>query len=128
MEKGMAMHSSILAWRIPWTEKPGELYSPWGHKESDMTEWLTHTHTRIKKEKNRLQIIYTVPIAKMLFKSNIRISYFSINISHGIGTTKWYDVISSLDWVYSIQRRMKEGKNTWLLGTIKGKVDVHFLF
>ena len=24
-EKGMATHSSILAWRIPWTEEPGEL-------------------------------------------------------------------------------------------------------
>ena len=27
LEKGMAKHSSILAWRIPWTEKPGELQS-----------------------------------------------------------------------------------------------------
>ena len=27
LEKGMATHSSILAWRIPWTEKPGELQS-----------------------------------------------------------------------------------------------------
>ena len=35
LEKGMAAHSSILAWRIPWTEESG---SPWGHKESDMTE------------------------------------------------------------------------------------------
>ena len=25
LEKGMAIHSSILAWRIPWTEEPGEL-------------------------------------------------------------------------------------------------------
>jgi len=25
MEKGMATHSSILAWRIPWTEEPGGL-------------------------------------------------------------------------------------------------------
>ena len=33
--------TSILAWRIPWTEKLTG-YSPWGHKESDMTEWLTH--------------------------------------------------------------------------------------
>ena len=33
----MATHSSILAWRIPWTEEPGG-YSPWGHKELDMTE------------------------------------------------------------------------------------------
>ena len=37
LEKEMATHSSILAWRIPWI---GELvgYSPWGRKESDMTE------------------------------------------------------------------------------------------
>ena len=30
LEKEMATHSSILAWRIPWTEEPGGLYSPWG--------------------------------------------------------------------------------------------------
>ena len=29
LEEGMATHSSILAWRIPWTEEPGG-YSPWG--------------------------------------------------------------------------------------------------
>ena len=40
LEKGMATQSSILAWRIPWTEEPVG-YSPWGHKESDVTEWLT---------------------------------------------------------------------------------------
>ena len=34
-EKEMAIHSSILAWRILWTERPG-VYRPWGHKESDM--------------------------------------------------------------------------------------------
>ena len=33
LEKGMGTHSSILAWRIPWTEEPGA--------ESDMTEQLT---------------------------------------------------------------------------------------
>ena len=38
LEEDMATHSSILAWTIPWTEEPGGLYSPWGHKESDMTE------------------------------------------------------------------------------------------
>ena len=35
LEKGMATHSSILAWEIPCTEEPG---GPWGHKESDVTE------------------------------------------------------------------------------------------
>ena len=36
LEEGMATHSSILAWRIPWIE-PGGL-QPWGRKQSDMTE------------------------------------------------------------------------------------------
>ena len=40
LKKEMSIHSSILAWRMPWTEEPGGLYSPWGCKESDMTEWL----------------------------------------------------------------------------------------
>ena len=37
LKKGMDTHSSIFAWRIPWTK---ELmgYSPWGHKESDTAE------------------------------------------------------------------------------------------
>ena len=40
LEKEMAIHSGILVWRIPWTEKPTG-YSPRGHKELDTTEWLT---------------------------------------------------------------------------------------
>ena len=39
LEKEMATHSSILAWRIPWTEKLGGLQSK-GRKESDPTEQL----------------------------------------------------------------------------------------
>ena len=30
LEEGMATHSSILAWGIPWTEEPSGLLSPWG--------------------------------------------------------------------------------------------------
>ena len=40
LEKGMATHSGILAWRIPWTEEPGGLQSR-GHKELDTVEQLT---------------------------------------------------------------------------------------
>ena len=40
LEKGMTTHSSILAWRIPWTEEPGGLQSMESH-ESDMSERLT---------------------------------------------------------------------------------------
>ena len=38
LEKGMAPHSNILAWRITWTEESGGLYSPWGCTESDTIE------------------------------------------------------------------------------------------
>ena len=40
LEEDMVTHSSILAWRIPWTEEPGGLQS-WGHKKSDTTEQLS---------------------------------------------------------------------------------------
>ena len=32
LEKEMATHSSILAWRIPWTEEPGDLQSMWSQR------------------------------------------------------------------------------------------------
>ena len=43
LEKEMAAHSSILAWRIPWTEEPGGLQSM-GSQESDTTQRLHHHH------------------------------------------------------------------------------------
>ena len=46
LEKEMAVHSSILSWRIPWTDEPGS-YSPWGLKESDMTDYFFYTYLDI---------------------------------------------------------------------------------
>ena len=37
LEEEMATHSSILAWKIPWTEETG---GPWGRKELETTEWV----------------------------------------------------------------------------------------
>ena len=49
LEKGIAIHSSNLAWRIPWTEKPGRLQSMGlqrvGHDWVNNTHTHTHTHT-----------------------------------------------------------------------------------
>ena len=45
MEEEMGTHSSILAWRISWTEETAG-YSPWGYKEADKTEWLNITKKR----------------------------------------------------------------------------------
>ena len=44
LEEGMAIHSSSLAWRIPWTENPGGLQSI-GSQMSDMIEATEHTHS-----------------------------------------------------------------------------------
>ena len=49
LEKDMATHSSILAWRISWIEEPGRLQSIGSHKVrhswSDLAHTHTHTHT-----------------------------------------------------------------------------------
>ena len=45
LEEGLATHSSIPAWRIPWTEEPG-VYSPWGCKRVSRN-WSDWTHTVI---------------------------------------------------------------------------------
>ena len=42
LEKGMATHSSILAWRIPWTEEPGRLQSMRSQRVGH--DWATNTH------------------------------------------------------------------------------------
>ena len=42
LEKEMATHSSILAWRNPWTEEPAG-YSAWGHREADTAEHARST-------------------------------------------------------------------------------------
>ena len=39
LEKGMATHSSILTWRIPWPEEPGRL-EPWSHRGGH--DWVTN--------------------------------------------------------------------------------------
>ena len=53
LDKGMATHSSILAWRIPWTKEPGRLHSPRGFKELDTT---------IAPDAKRLKAFYRLPL------------------------------------------------------------------
>ena len=58
LKEGMATHSSILAWSIPWTERRLVGYSPQGHKESDTTEATEHAHIILctgKRNGNLLQ-------------------------------------------------------------------------
>ena len=57
LEKEMANHSSILAWKIPWMEEPG--YSPWGHKESDTTEKIVHGILQARILENKGNSLYS---------------------------------------------------------------------
>ena len=69
LEKEMATHSCILAWRIPWTEDPGGIHSPWDHKGLDTTEWLTFTF-----------IVNTGPISATSYRSHkLCLFYWLIN-------------------------------------------------
>ena len=53
-EKGTATHSSILAWRTPWT-------IPWGHKGSDTTEWLSLYIVYIRAQSLCCTILWVLP-------------------------------------------------------------------
>ena len=47
LEEGMGIHSSILAWRIPWTEKPGELQSIGSERVGHDWNDLEHMHSTL---------------------------------------------------------------------------------
>ena len=57
LEEEMATHSSILAWRIPWTEEPGGLL-PIGSQRVRHVCKDRHTHTHIITEKRFLPNLY----------------------------------------------------------------------
>ena len=41
LEKGMATHSSVLAWRIPWTEEPGGLQSTGSQSQTRLSDFTS---------------------------------------------------------------------------------------
>ena len=57
----MALHSSFLAWRIPWTEEPGRLQSMESLKESDTTEMTEHA----RSQKRQHPGLYYSPLSRV---------------------------------------------------------------
>ena len=53
LEKGMVTHCNILAWRIPWTEKPGELQSVGSQRIGH--DWVTNTFTSLLQWNDHLE-------------------------------------------------------------------------
>ena len=65
----MEPHSSTLAWKIPWTEEPTRLLSPWGHKELDMTEWLPFLFFLSYRVQERENLMLSVSVRVQATKS-----------------------------------------------------------
>ena len=81
LEKKMATHLSILAWRIPWTEEPGGIQSK--KSQSDTTERLsprgrahTHTHTHTHTHKRGIQACWSLPCST----SKLTVNRFSVQM------------------------------------------------
>ena len=56
LEEEMATHSSVLAWRIPWTQKPGGLYSPWGHRVRHDSARTHHAPSILRNKKWQMKL------------------------------------------------------------------------
>ena len=84
----MATHSSILAWRIPWTEKSGE-YSPLGHKGLGMTEQLTLSVLHISTQENFLIVLQITTFTQFTFWSKT-----TLPISHVLFTFRTHSLLS----------------------------------
>ena len=56
LEKGMAAHSSILAWRSPWTEEPGGLKCMGSRRVG--LDWATNTHTHTDYNKKIIKDLF----------------------------------------------------------------------
>ena len=88
LEEGMATHSSLLAWRIPWTEEPGRLQSIWSQSRARLT-WLSMQAGTLVQNSTQISFPTWVLILKLLGNSLV---------VHWLG--HWLSL--SLTWVQSL--------------------------
>ena len=89
LEKGMATHSRILAGKS-YGQRSLAGYSPWGHKELDMTEWLTLSLSRWFWTK------LSIKIWEGLFKAFFFLCSLSLFVP--LWLNLWLNLFSGLDW------------------------------
>ena len=83
LEEGMATRSSILAWRIPWTEEPGGC-SPWGRRtRHDRATKHIHRTPWTGAQKRRRQRMVDGPAARQAGPVKSCTEYFSLLINMG---------------------------------------------
>ena len=130
LEKGMATHSSILAWRIPWAEEPGWLQSM--GSQSDTNEWPTHLISSfvllswIHEIEFRFFItMYNVPTMHFIFtwnqilydyKVEVRNRFKRLDLTDRVSEKLWMEVhdIVQETGIKTIPKKKKCKKAKWL--------------
>ena len=88
LEKGMATHTSILAWKIPWTEEPDKLLSM--GSQSVRQDWATSLHLWIweinpsRELKFNWMSLYSDPCPRALLKTTELSAFPSVQFSHSV--------------------------------------------
>ena len=134
LEKGMATHSSILAWRIPWTEEPGRLQFMGSQRMGQ--NWANNTLQKEKKiwkvHENRGKMKITEPHLKAIM--DMLVYFLSVFFFSSIGTCAYmeYDKMIVLFWSFLLVVRgsarshlSKQAIGSWLL---RRGTDVACLF
>ena len=88
LEKEMATHTNILAWRIPWTEEPGRLQSmrlqrvrhDWGIKQTQLINIEANSLSNTQTESSNLEKkLYTRPKRGLSQECKVDLTFKSIN-------------------------------------------------
>ena len=99
----MATHSSIVAWKIPWTEEPGRLQSM-GSQKSDTTERL-HFHCTIAFISHASKVVLKILQARLQQYVNREISDVQAGFRKGRGTR---DQIAKIRWIIKKAREFQK--------------------
>ena len=99
----MAAHSSIVAWKIPWTEEPGRLQSM-GSQKSDTTERL-HFHCTIAFISHASKVVLKILQARLQQYVNREISDVQAGFRKGRGTR---DQIAKIRWIIKKAREFQK--------------------
>ena len=95
LEKEMATHSSILAWKIPWTEEPGRLQSM--RSQKSQTDWATTTHRDHElAELNGQDVGLTPPLFHCL-GTRLRLPVF-LGFPYGCGRPGFNPWVGTIPW------------------------------
>ena len=96
LETGMATHSSIFAWKIPWTEKPGRLHSIGSHRVGHCWVWKHSNYNLIHRvdvetENPSKEYSFSYPISWLRIVMGLRSHLVLLSPSEIRASRSWYE-------------------------------------